>query len=216
MFDGPVDAIWIENMNTVLDDNKKLCLVSGEIIQMSATMNMIFEPQDLEVASPATVSRCGMVYYEPHQMGLYPSLSSWLNTLPVTVSDFQKGMIESLFKWLVPPALKFLRKELKEVSPSSDIHMGWSLLKMIDSLLDDFKFGAGYEKELKHFILSEKDANAQIEGIFLFSLAWSVCASVDRPGREKFSDFIKECTAGTVPAPPGFAGRDGWRKSTAH
>lgn len=55
-------------MNTVLDDNKKLCLTSGETIKITPMMNIICEAEDLKNATPATVSRCGIVFVEQNNI----------------------------------------------------------------------------------------------------------------------------------------------------
>ena len=112
IFDGPVDAIWIENMNTVLDDNMTLCLSNGQRIKLRKEMRMLFEVQDLLVASPATVSRCGMVYLTPEELGWRPYVRHWLATffeddeiMPPKVKEY----LWSTFDATIDVALEFIR-----------------------------------------------------------------------------------------------------------
>jgi len=189
LFDGPVDAVWIENMNTVLDDNKKLCLMSGEIIQMSASMNMIFEVADLAVASPATVSRCGMVYVEPSQIGWRPMKDSWIKNIHPSMAA-HSDILNKFFEWLVDPCIKFVRRNCRELVPTSDINLAQSLMNLFDSLTDPFR-----QEPCK---VKPDDQQEWIECIFTFSLIWSIGGSTETAGRGKFDKFLRQLLAQSV------------------
>ncbi|TGZ69850.1 hypothetical protein CRM22_003509 [Opisthorchis felineus] len=63
IFDGDVDPEWVENLNSVLDDNRLLTLPNGERLGIPPNVRIMFEVQDLRYATLATVSRCGMVWF---------------------------------------------------------------------------------------------------------------------------------------------------------
>lgn len=211
VLDGPVDAIWIENMNTVLDDNKKLCLPNSEIIQMSPTMSMIFEVGDLAAASPATVSRCGMVYLEPHQLGWKPLLASWLASLSASSPSLGKHNFERihrLFCWLMPPCLRFVEKEVKEISPTSPTNLAVAAMRLVESMLaTHFRSKParepGQEGEAVDqpppppgAAFNEAVKEVWVDSVFLFALVWSVGCTGPREARHAFDQFLRTLVVG--------------------
>jgi dynein heavy chain len=176
VFNGPVDAIWIENMNTVLDDNKKLCLNSGEMVQMSDQMSMIFEVEDLLVASPATVSRVGVVYMEPEAFGIQPLIDTFLERMPPNLLGSTLRHIKRYFDLYLHKALLVVRTEMKELVPTMDNNLCQSCMRILNCYLSPFHAVEGKplpsEEELKALDFA-------IESLFIFAMVWSVGATTD-------------------------------------
>lgn len=63
IFDSYIDPEWVESLNSVLDDNRCLTLPNGERLSIPSNVHLIFEVKDLKNATPATVSRCSMIWF---------------------------------------------------------------------------------------------------------------------------------------------------------
>ncbi|XP_022244308.1 dynein heavy chain 7, axonemal-like [Limulus polyphemus] len=191
VFDGPVDTLWIESMNTVLDDNKKLCLMSGEIIQISPSMSLIFEVMDLSQASPATVSRCGMIYFEPFLLGWKPLMETWIFQQSENWSAGQEDLLRAMCLWLIPSCLTFLKENCKELVETSSSCLAHSLMRMVSIMMSEACPKNTSSTELRYI-------RSWLVGVFIFSTIWSIGGTCDATGREKFSLFLRELLSGVV------------------
>ena len=190
ILDGPVDAVWVENMNSVLDDNKKLCLLSGEIIKLSPLTTMMFEVADLAVASPATVSRCGMVFMEPQNLGWRPIVKSYVeNRFPKNLVS-KRSLITSLFETHIDISLEVSRKCSASLATTGN-WLALSCARLFRAML------------IQHFPYDDsategataplpKDADNRIDILFHFSLLWTIGGSLDQGGRSKFEPLVRD------------------------
>jgi dynein heavy chain len=201
-FDGPVDAYWIESMNTVLDDNKLLCLTNGERIKLPANINLLFEVEGLTHASPATISRIGMVYFDESQVSWSTIVKAWCATHSGQIFPF--GM-EKLLSSIIAQALSFY-EENKHSCPNhmatTDAHRITTFLGMlhtltsmeyVDDLIPPVEPGPGsreLEIEQEQAIVAHPDFFTMS---LTFSFVWSFGASVlsDSQLTSSFEDFAR-------------------------
>ncbi|OAA56942.1 dynein heavy chain [Niveomyces insectorum RCEF 264] len=94
VFDGDVDPEWVENLNSVLDDNKLLTLPNGERLNLPANVRIMFEVETLKYATLATVSRCGMVWFSEDTVTPRMQVHNYLGTLAsVAFEDFDEDAV---------------------------------------------------------------------------------------------------------------------------
>ncbi|KAL7841172.1 hypothetical protein SRHO_G00248630 [Serrasalmus rhombeus] len=182
--DGPVDALWIENMNTVLDDNKMLCLANSERIKLTPSIHMMFEVQDLAVASPATVSRCGMVYIDSEELKWMPYVQTWLAGLSEKITEPMRVYLMELFEQYVEKGLQFVSKRCVQTMAQVDISKVTTLCCLLEALL----FSEG-SPSLK---MDSSRLNSVLCQTFVFCYLWAVGGNLTDSCWDAFDTFVRQ------------------------
>ncbi|NXC37428.1 DYH10 protein, partial [Campylorhamphus procurvoides] len=179
LFDGDVDALWVENMNSVMDDNKLLTLANGERIRLQPHCALLFEVGDLQYASPATVSRCGMVFVDPKNLRYEPYWQKWVQGRE---NEQERFDLDRFFQKYVPYLIEMIvegivdgkqGQRLKTIVPQTDLNMVVQLTVMLEVLV------------------VQPESSDVLECFFLEALYCSLGAALLDAGRVKFDENVK-------------------------
>ncbi|CAH0727356.1 unnamed protein product, partial [Brenthis ino] len=179
VLDGPVDAVWIENLNSVLDDNKTLTLANGDRISMAQNSKLVFEPDNVDNASPATVSRMGMVFLSSSVLKWQPILEGWLKTRPQKEADvfrtaFNKVYddVHSFVQQKLPAKMKLL--EAIYIRQCIDVLMGLLRIEIPGGKLH---------------------TDRHLERLFVFAMMWSLGAALELDARQRMAEYMTRLPA---------------------
>ena len=195
LFDGDVDAVWVENMNSVMDDNRLLTLINGDRIRLERFCKLLFEVYDLQYASPATISRCGMVYVDPKNLRFQPYFEKWMNRWKKQKEKYDTliDVLNELFAKYVPPCIGLIfdgvdeeniDKALDQALPRTDLNLVVQLCKLIESFIIDDE------------AIQDPD---HLEFMFIFCLVWSLGSCSKPESREKFQEFVRKLSGRSLP-----------------
>jgi dynein heavy chain len=188
VMDGPVDTLWIENLNSVLDDNKTLTLANGDRIPMYPDSKLVFEPDNVDNASPATVSRNGMVYMSSSGLEYNPIMRGWLlhmvaeKKINQQESDILLNLYETTFIDCYRYSVINLHAKMKLLE--------CSFIKQSCQVMEG--------------LIVHKDDNSSLskqhlERLYIFSLMWSIGALLELEDRAKMEQWMKDNTELDLP-----------------
>ncbi|KTW31656.1 dynein heavy chain [Pneumocystis jirovecii RU7] len=213
IFDGDIDPEWAENLN-----RKLLTLPNGERLNVPNNVRILFETETLKYATPATVSRCGMIWFDQETIKPNMILYSYLNSLRFTAfekieddSSFSVNLTNLLdIQKIVADILDafFLRNGLiiqaVEYAQKLDHIMDFIMIRSLNSLFTlinaTCKELARYNSHNEEFPLTNQNIEAYMSKKILLYIIWSFSGDCKFVERQKFENFIIQFTTVELPA----------------
>ena len=201
-----MDPNWIENLNSVLDENKILTLANGDRLVMASGVKLIFEPQNVDNASPATVSRCGMVYMSSSALDWQPLLASWL--MKKVKDKVMSIKIKQLFECSFNKVYKWTMNNLTLITAGLQVHILQTVFTLLEAMLPGLKpvkektrpkakDRDEEEEESESESESEDDSDpdntkTDIQQTYIFALIWAFGGYLENPERVRLEAYLRE------------------------